>query len=145
MDWDDEFDNGYDEIGNSSQQHGIIQDQETNSGLDPVNITNPSSAYFFLSDDAQDEISGKDKKKMKCQSCGHWFKSEIYDSCPKCDSVFTEEIFSFIEDEEVSQNPNMKCLLCGHTFLGETYDSCPECFSPDTEEWEEEMDEMVKW
>ena len=55
MDWDDEFDDGYDEIGNSSQQHGIIQDQDNQGGdenLDPVNITNPSSAYFFLSDDA---------------------------------------------------------------------------------------------
>lgn len=145
MDWDEEFDNGYDELNNSSQQQGIIQDDGANEGFDPMDITNPASAYLFLSDDAQDEISGKDKKKMKCQSCGHRFKGEIYDSCPKCDSVFTDEVFSFIEDEETSENPNMKCLDCGHTFFGETYDSCPECFSPDTEEWEEEKDDMVKW
>ena len=93
MDWDDEFDNGFDEMGNSSKQQEIIQDQETNAGFDPLDITNPASAYLFLSDDAQDEISGKENKKMKCQSCNHRFKGEIYDSCPKCNSVLTEEVF----------------------------------------------------
>ncbi|MBL7172500.1 MAG: hypothetical protein ISS68_06650 [Desulfobacteraceae bacterium] len=41
---------------------------------------NPVSAYFFLSDDAQDEISGGNKKNLKCRSCGHRFTGEIYDS-----------------------------------------------------------------
>ncbi len=104
MDWDDEFDDGYDEIGNSSQRHGIIQDQETNSGLDPVNITNPSSAYFFLSDDAQDEISGGKGKNMKCRSCGYRFTGEFYESCPECYSVNTEELEK--ENDEVWRDEN---------------------------------------
>jgi len=39
-------------------------DNSAESGLDPMEITNPASAYLFLSDDAQDEITGTDKKKM---------------------------------------------------------------------------------
>jgi len=92
MDWDDEFDNGFDEMSDLSKQQEIIKDQETKAGFDPLDITNPASAYFFLSDDAQDEISGKDKKMMKCQSCGHRFKGEIYDSCPECLSLETKEL-----------------------------------------------------
>ena len=145
MDWDEELDNGYDEITNSSKQQGIMQNDGANEGFDPTDITDPASAYFFLSDDAQDEISGKDKKKMKCQSCGHHFRGEIYDRCPICDSLNIEEAISILEEEgDFSGRTNMKCLDCGHTFVGETYDSCPECFSPDTEELEEGKD-MVKW
>ena len=95
MDWDDDFDNGYDDIGNSSQQHGIIEEKRANGGFDPMDVADPINAYFFLSDDAQDEIVGKDKKKMKCQSCGHRFNGEIYESCPKCFSPDTEAL----EDE----------------------------------------------
>ncbi len=61
-------------------------------GFAPMDIANPVSAYFFLSDDAQDEISGGKKKNMKCQSCGHGFAGESYDSCPECFSLDTEEI-----------------------------------------------------
>jgi hypothetical protein len=63
MDWDDEFDSGYDELSNSSQQHGLTDNQGTDGNFDPLDISNPASAYFFLSDDVQDEISGKDKKR----------------------------------------------------------------------------------
>jgi hypothetical protein len=92
MDWDDEFDNGFDEMGNSSRQQEITKDQETNAGFDPLDITNPASAYLFLSDDAQDEISGLSNKKMKCQSCGHRFEGQIYDSCPVCFRLETEDL-----------------------------------------------------
>ena len=70
-------------------------------------------------------------------------KSEVltYDSCPKCESVFTEEVLSFMEDEDASQSPNMKCLDCGHLFSGESYDSCPECFTTMTEEINLERDD----
>ena len=141
MDWDDEFDDGYHEIGNSSQRRGLTDNQGSNGNFSPFDISNPASAYFFLSDDVQDEISGKDKKKMKCQTCGHRFKGEIYDSCPKCESVFTEEVLSFMVGEDASQSPNMKCLDCGHLFSGESYDSCPECFSTMTEETNQERDD----
>ena len=36
-------------------------------------IANPVIAYFFLSDDAQDEISENDRKEMKCRPCGYTF------------------------------------------------------------------------
>ena len=84
MDWDDDFDNGYDEVNDSSQQHGLTDNQEADGNFDPLDISSPVSAYFFLSDDAQDEISGKLKKKMQCQSCGHRFIGEVYGSCPEC-------------------------------------------------------------
>jgi hypothetical protein len=52
MDWDDEFDNGDHGIGNSSQQHGIIDEKKVNGGFDPMDVASPISAHFFLSDDA---------------------------------------------------------------------------------------------
>ena len=99
-----------------------------------MNIANPVSAYFFLSDDAQDEITGDKRRNMKCGSCGHRFAGESYESCPKCYSINTDEVVLGIDGKEV----NMKCLDCGHTFVGETYESCPECFGLDTEELENE-------
>jgi rubrerythrin len=92
MDWDDEFDNGFDEMSNSSEHQEIKKDHETDASFDPLDITNPTSAYLFLSDDAQDEISGLDNRKLKCQSCGHRFKGEIYDRCPACFNLETEEL-----------------------------------------------------
>ena len=88
MDWDDEFKNGYEDMDNS-----FIQDKSgSQGGIDPLDIANPTSAYFFLSNDAQDEISGGKRKNMKCRSCGHKFAGEFYESCPECYSVNTEEM-----------------------------------------------------
>jgi len=138
MDWDDEFD----EMIHGGDRTGSILDEDSGAGLDPLDIANPSSAYLFLSDDAQDEITGSDKRRMKCLTCGHRFTGEIYDRCPKCDGLDTEELLSFIDDEdEGREGDNMKCLDCGHTFVGEIYDSCPECFSMDTEEVSDEEDD----
>jgi len=87
MDWDDEYDN----MDYSSHGKESIPDKSTEGGIDPMDIANPVSAYFFLSDDAQDEITGEKKKKMKCGSCGHRFAGESYESCPKCFSPDTEK------------------------------------------------------
>ena len=131
MDWDDEYDNGYDDMGHGSHRDNSMSDKgNPEGGLDFKDIANPVSAYLFLSDDVQDEISGGKKKNMKCGSCGHRFTGESYDSCPKCYSVNTDEVVAGIDVEE----ENMKCLDCGHTFVGETYESCPECYSFNTEE-----------
>ena len=111
-----------------------MSDKNAEGGFDPLDIASPASAYLFLSDDAQDEITGTDKKRMKCLSCGCRFLGDIYDRCPECDSLNTEEILSFMDDDEEGEGDNMKCLDCGHTFVGEIYDRCPECFSTDTEE-----------
>jgi len=91
MDWDDEFDSGYDDIDYPSQQDKSLPDKSAEDELNPMDITNPASAYLFLSDDAQDEISGNDRKNMKCLSCGYSFMGEIYDRCPECLSINTEE------------------------------------------------------
>ena len=92
MDPDDEFDERYDGTSNVSRTDKSMADKSgTESGLDPIDIANPVSAYFFLSDDAQDEISGSDKKSMKCHSCGQSFTGEIYDSCPECFSLDIEK------------------------------------------------------
>jgi Zn finger protein HypA/HybF involved in hydrogenase expression len=135
MDWDDEYDNGYDDVGHTSHSNNSLSNNgSSEGGFDPMNIANPVSAYFFLSDDAQDEITGEKRKNMKCGSCGHRFTGESYESCPKCYSINTDEVVAGIDGKE----ENMKCLDCGHTFVGETYESCPECFSLDTEELENE-------
>ncbi len=92
MDWDDEYDNGFNDMDNASQRDRSMPDEgSSDGGLDPMDIANPVSAYFFLSDDAQDEISGSDKKSMKCHSCGQSFTGEIYDSCPECFSLDIEK------------------------------------------------------
>ncbi len=91
MEWDDEYDNGYNDMDNALKRDGSMPDKYAEGGFDPMDIVNPVSAYFFLSDDAQDEISGGEKKDMKCRSCGHGFAGESYDSCPECFSLDTEE------------------------------------------------------
>jgi predicted Zn-ribbon and HTH transcriptional regulator len=138
MDWDEEFD----EMIHGGDRTGSIMDEVSGVGLDPMDISDPASAYFLLSDDAQDEIAGSDKKRMKCRVCGRRFMGEIYDRCPKCDSFDTEEILSFIAGEDDGHEiPNMKCLSCGHTFVGDIYDRCPECISSDIEQMAEENNE----
>jgi hypothetical protein len=92
MDWDDEFDNGYDGISHDSNGDSSIMDEGFGRGLDPMDITNPVSAYLFLSDDAQDEITGGGKTRMKCLSCEHIFIGEIYERFPECFSPDTEEV-----------------------------------------------------
>ena len=144
MDWDDEYDNGYDDMGHTSHRDNSMPDNgSANGGLDFKDIANPVSAYFFLSDDAQDEITGTNKKRIKCLSCGHRFMGDIYDRCPKCDSLDTEEVLSFIDDDG-GEAHSMKCLSCGQSFVGEMYDRCPECLSMDTEEIKD-RDERRYW
>ena len=93
MDWDDEYDNGYNNMGHTSHRDTTMSDNgSSEGGFAPTDIANPVSAYFFLSDDAQDEITGAKKKNMKCGSCGHRFAEESYDSCPKCFSSDTKEV-----------------------------------------------------
>jgi hypothetical protein len=65
--------------------------------FDSMDIANPASAYLFLSDDAQDEIIGSGKKRMKCLFCGHRFVGESYDRCPECFSSDTEEKIPIID------------------------------------------------
>ena len=144
MERDDEHDNGHDDIDYALQREEPMQDKSSEGGFDPMDIANPVSAYFFLSDDAQDEVSGSDKKRMKCLFCGHRFMGETYDSCPECHRANTDEVVAGIDgEEEVAGDAKMKCLDCGHQFSGEICDSCPEFFSSDTEELEDEANETV--
>ena len=92
MDWDDEYGNGYNDMDFASHRDNSMPDKgNSGGGLNPMDIANPVSAYFFLSDDAQVEISGTGKKRMKCLSCGHLFTGEVYGRCPECFSSNTEE------------------------------------------------------
>lgn len=99
MDWDDSFDDWHDEW-DSGLNGGSRRTDKSNpeEPFDPMSISNPVSAYFFLSDDAQAEVLGKDKKKMKCLDCGHQFKGEIYDRCPECFGSVREEVV--LEEDE---------------------------------------------
>jgi hypothetical protein len=94
MDWDNEFD----EMINGTGHAGSMVDQASEGRLDPTDISDPASAYFLLSDDAQDEITESDKKKMKCRVCGRRFTGETYDRCPECFSMDTEEVIDQIDD-----------------------------------------------
>ena len=73
MDYDDEYDDAmehedsdYDTAGSG----GMKEEERSGRDFDPLDITDPKNAYFFLSDDAQDELDGPGKSKMKCISCG---------------------------------------------------------------------------
>ncbi len=80
-------------MGHVSYQDNSMPDRGSSEGaLDPMDFANPVSAYFFLSDDAQDEVCESDKKSMKCISCGHRFLGEFYDSRPECFSSNTKEV-----------------------------------------------------
>ena len=100
MSFDDEYDEEYDdEMSYDDSDYGsrksgdIINDKMEGEIFHPLNISDPKSAYFFLSDDAQDEIDGKQKQKMKRISCGHKFQGSISDRCPECFSNVTQEVF----------------------------------------------------
>ena len=99
MSWDDEFDEEYDDAlkyedsDYSPPESGDMPEKdEAGDGFDPMDITNPVNAFFFLSDDAQDAIQGSNKKEMRCLTCGHKFLGDSYDDCPECFSPNTEEI-----------------------------------------------------
>jgi len=70
MDWDDEYNEEYDDamayrdVDHASHRDSSMPDKGgSEGGFDPMDIDNPVNAYFFLSDDAQDEINGSDKKR----------------------------------------------------------------------------------
>ena len=47
----DEFENGYDDMDVAYQRISSIQDKSgSEGGIDPLDIANPTSAYFFLND-----------------------------------------------------------------------------------------------
>ena len=102
MSFDDEFEDDFDyeESGFDDEPQDINGHEESEEYFDPLDITDPKSAYFFLSDDTQDELKGADKRKMKCNSCGHKYIGELYDFCPECFSPNTEESIDYMEDEE---------------------------------------------
>ena len=60
--------------------------------FDPMNLDDPESAYFFLSDDAQDEIQNPQKQKLRCLLCGHEFLGQKSNHCPVCYSMEFSEI-----------------------------------------------------
>ena len=63
MDWDDEYDNGYHGTDYDAHRDNSMPDtRDSDGGLDFKDIVNPVSAYFFLSDGAQDEITGEKRK-----------------------------------------------------------------------------------
>jgi len=76
----------------SSHRKGPLQRRSLKAELTRWTIADPGSAYFFLSDGAQDEITGNDNRRMKCLSCGYIFTGEICDRCPECFSPDTEDV-----------------------------------------------------
>lgn len=104
MSFDDDFDDpvddysGFRNLHNDFESHSPADESGASQTVfDPMDIKDPASAFFFLGDDAQDEIVGSNKKKMRCRSCQHHFRGEIFDSCPKCHSFDTEEMIGEID------------------------------------------------
>ncbi len=62
MDWDDEISNDYDEMARDPHRNQPMAWECPAGGIDPMDIADPASAHLFLSDDAQDEITGSGKK-----------------------------------------------------------------------------------
>lgn len=98
MDWDDSYDEDWDdalEYENRDYDYdghgGSMSSENSSDGVDPMDTTNPVSSFLFLSDDAQDEIEGSGRKRMKCTACGHRFVGDAFDPCPNCESFLTEE------------------------------------------------------
>lgn len=69
-----------------------MADKNAEGGFDPTDVLNQVSTYFFLSDDIQNEITGTDRKKMKCLDCGHTFVGDVYERCAECFSSDTEQM-----------------------------------------------------
>ncbi len=59
MDWEDEYDDKYADTDLASHREASMPDKSAEGGFDLMDIVDPASAYFFLSDDAQDEITGE--------------------------------------------------------------------------------------
>ena len=57
-----------------------------------------SPDFTLLLSRMEDEITGTDKKKMKCRFCGNRFVGQIYDRRPECFSSDTEEVIDQRDD-----------------------------------------------
>ena len=85
MDFDDEFDDAWeDEFGGQDEQSGDEIEEDTSL------FESPLKAYMLLSDDAQDEIEGGKKIRLRCLLCSHKFGGSIGQACPACFSARTE-------------------------------------------------------
>jgi len=86
MDYEDDLDNHFDSdpLGSSSD-YDLSNDQGgVEKHLDPLNYRDPVNSYFFLSDDAQDEIQNPQNHKLRCLLCGDEFLGQKTDQCPIC-------------------------------------------------------------
>jgi len=94
MNYDDDFDNGYDSdpVGSSSDYDLSNEQGGGEENLDPLNFRDPVNSYLFLSDDVQDELGNPQKRKMKCLLCGHEFSGRKTDQCPICYGTQFSEI-----------------------------------------------------
>ncbi len=87
MDFDD--DDIYEASGEDERTFAANEKDHLET-IDPLDVSDPSSAYLFLSDDVQDKLAGKgNRRKMKCLNCGTTFKGDILDVCPKCSTSNT--------------------------------------------------------
>ena len=93
MDYFDEFDDEFDDVAGSDDS--FLQEWKKND-IDPLDISDPKSAYLYLSDDVQDELEGTSKRKMKCDSCGHMFWGDIIESCPICYNLDTRRVLPVV-------------------------------------------------
>ena len=46
MDWDDEYDSGYNDMSHASHRDTSMPDKSAEGGLDPMDIANPVNAIF---------------------------------------------------------------------------------------------------
>ena len=93
MDYDDFYDDHYQDhsYGPSSGSELPEHQSEDEKNLDSFDFHDPESAYFFLSDDVQEEIQNSLDRKLKCLLCEHEFVGRKTDHCPVCYGMLLEE------------------------------------------------------
>ena len=82
---DDSFDQYDSDPVRPSPDYDLSNDHGgTEKNLDPLNVRDSVNAYFFLSDDVQDEIQNPQNQKLKYLLCKHEFLGQTGNSCPIC-------------------------------------------------------------
>jgi hypothetical protein len=93
MDFEDEFDGGYDDVFGSPSGSHLDEHDGSASDLNPFNLRDPVSSYLFLSDEAQDELGNPLNRKLRCVLCGYEFVGRKTDHCPVCYGMVFKEAF----------------------------------------------------
>jgi len=87
MDWDDEYGN----MAYPSQREEFPPDNYAESGINPMDITAPASAYLFLSDDAEEVPEENDDGYYLYGGMRRWQESKLIGVGKVC--LYTQAVY----------------------------------------------------